>query len=75
MLSPEPLCCIKEDAMLSCIKECLQMLGKLLTMSVPKEKSVLAQRNYSSYLKKQKKPKKSILAEKVEFLNEKEDRK
>lgn len=51
------------------------MLGKLLTMSVPKEKSVLAQRNYSSYLKKQKKPKKSILAEKVEFLNEKEDRK
>jgi len=55
--------------MLNFIKEGLHMIVKLLTMSVPR-KSILTQENYSAYLSKQKKPKKSILTTKVEILNE-----
>ncbi|MBP3360515.1 MAG: hypothetical protein J6N52_06660 [Clostridia bacterium] len=55
--------------MLNFLKEGLHMIGKLLTMSVPK-KNILTQENYFTYLNNRKKPQKSILTTKVELLNE-----
>ena len=52
--------------MIAFFREVFYMLGKLLTMSVPR-KSILTQENYSIYLKNQKKPKKSILITKVQY--------
>lgn len=50
------------------IKRFFQLIGKLLTMSVPKEKSVLVQGKHTPYYTDQTPPQKSVLAERVDFV-------